>query len=299
MRPTVEFEDASAEQLLHARYRDGAVPAGPWNEVIATILAHRSVRAFLRDPLPEGTLERLVAAAQSASTSSNLQTWSVIAVEHPERKARLAELGAGQQHIEVCPLYLVWCVDHSRLYLAASERQIVLGGLDYLKPFVVGVVDAALAAQNAGIAAESARSRLRLYRGDAQPPRTGRGGAGPAASRYGAVRDVHRLSRSGQTGRHQAASAAIFRPAPRGIQCGGALCSLCRLDTRLRAFQREQGDEGDTVDRAGDQPREIRSIAAWARPHTSSDRSAGISDQVGDMPMPVPWYDDLPYPVHR
>lgn len=155
MRPTVEFEDASAEQLLHARYRDGAVPAGPWNEVIATILAHRSVRAFLRDPLPEGTLERLVAAAQSASTSSNLQTWSVIAVEHPERKARLAELGAGQQHIEVCPLYLVWCVDHSRLYLAASERQIVLGGLDYLKPFVVGVVDAALAAQNAGIAAKS------------------------------------------------------------------------------------------------------------------------------------------------
>ena len=85
--------------------------------------------------------------------------------------------------------------------------------------------------------------------------------------------------------RHQAASAAIFRPAPRGIQCGGALCSLCRLDTRLRAFQREQGDDVDTVDRAGDQPREIRSIAAWARPHTSSDRSAGISDQVGDMPI--------------
>jgi nitroreductase len=143
------------DELLHLRYRDGPAPQGPVSEVIATILSHRSVRAFRRDKLPPGTLERLVAAAQSASTSSNLQTWSVVAVEDPARKARLAELGSGQQHIEVCPLYLVWCVDHSRLHLAASERQMVLAGLDYLEPFIVGVVDAALAAQNAAVALES------------------------------------------------------------------------------------------------------------------------------------------------
>jgi nitroreductase len=152
-------EDA-ARSLLHWRYRDGAAPGGsmskgPWNEVIATILAHRSVRAFLPDPLPEGTLERLVAAASSASTSSNLQTWSVVAVEDPARKARLAELGARQKHIAECPLYLVWCVDHSRLHLAAQERQMVLEGLDFLEPYIVGVVDASLAAQNAAIALES------------------------------------------------------------------------------------------------------------------------------------------------
>ncbi len=141
--------------LIDARYRDGAVAAGPWNETLATILGHRSVRAYLPDPLPEGTLERLIAAAQSASTSSNLQTWSVVAVEDPARKARLAELGSGQKHIVQCPLYLVWCVDLARLRLAAEERQIVLEGLDYLEPFIVGVVDAALAAQNAAIALES------------------------------------------------------------------------------------------------------------------------------------------------
>jgi nitroreductase len=143
------------EALIDAHYRDGAVAAGPWNEVLATILAHRSVRAYLPDPLPEGTLERLVAAAQSASTSSNLQTWSVVAVEDPARKARLAELGSGQKHILQCPLYLVWCVDLARLRLAAGERQIVLEGLDYLEPFIVGIVDAALAAQNAAVALES------------------------------------------------------------------------------------------------------------------------------------------------
>jgi len=143
------------EALIDARYRDGAIAAGPWNAVLATILAHRSVRAYLSDPLPKGTLERLVAAAQSASTSSNLQTWSVVAVEDPARKARLAELASGQRHIVQCPLYLVWCVDLARLRLAAEERQIVLEGLDYLEPFIVGIVDAALAAQNAAVAVES------------------------------------------------------------------------------------------------------------------------------------------------
>ena len=34
MRPTVEFEDASAEQLLHARYRDGAAPAGDEGDTV-------------------------------------------------------------------------------------------------------------------------------------------------------------------------------------------------------------------------------------------------------------------------
>jgi nitroreductase len=141
--------------LWQRRYRDGRAPAGPENDTISTILAHRSVRAFLPDPLPPGTLERLVAAGQSASTSSNLQTWSVVAVEDPARKARLAALGSGQKHIIDCPLYLVWCVDLSRLHLAAGERQMVLEGLAFLEPFIVGVVDATLAAQNAAVALES------------------------------------------------------------------------------------------------------------------------------------------------
>jgi nitroreductase len=143
------------DELIAARYRDGLAATGPWNDVFTTILSHRSVRAFLPAPLPPGTLQRLVAAAQSASTSSNLQTWSVVAVEDPVRKTRLAALGAGQKHIVQCPLYLVWLVDLARLDRVAEERQMALQGLDYLEPFIVGVVDATLAAQNAAVALES------------------------------------------------------------------------------------------------------------------------------------------------
>ncbi len=146
----------SAETLLWQRNRDGvAGPHGQWNDTLATIVNHRSVRAFLPAALPAGTLELLIAAAQSASTSSNLQLWSVVAVEDPERKARLSELAGAQKFIRDAPLLLVWLCDHARLDAIAAERQTPVEGLQYLEEFIVGIVDAALAAQSAAIAAES------------------------------------------------------------------------------------------------------------------------------------------------
>ncbi len=147
---------ADAHALLSQRNRDGAL-AGPtqWNEVLETILGHRSVRGFLPHRLPTGTLELLIAAAQSASTSSNLQFWSVVAVEETERKSRLADLAGQQQFIRDAPLLLVWLVDLSRLDRIAVEHQALVEGTHFLEEFIVGVVDAALAAQSALIAAES------------------------------------------------------------------------------------------------------------------------------------------------
>jgi hypothetical protein len=73
--------DKRVESLLHQRYR-GELPVPiPWNDTLDVLLSHRSTRAYLPDSLPEGTLETLVAAAQSAASSSNLHAWSVIAVE--------------------------------------------------------------------------------------------------------------------------------------------------------------------------------------------------------------------------
>jgi nitroreductase len=147
---------ADAHTLLGQRNRDGAL-ADPaqWNEVLETILNHRSVRGFLPRELPMGTLELLMAAAQSASTSSNLQFWSVVAVEETERKSRLAELAGQQQFIRDAPLLLVWLADLSRLDRIAAARQALVEGTHYLEEFIVGIVDAALAAQSALIAAES------------------------------------------------------------------------------------------------------------------------------------------------
>jgi nitroreductase len=144
-----------AADLLRRRHRVPAAPPPGWNDMLATMLAHRSVRHFRPDPLPPGTLELLVTAAQSASTSSNLQLWSVVAVAEPARKARLAQLAGQQAFIERAPLLLVWLADLHRLEALAAARGAAVEGTQYLEEFVVGVVDAALAVQNALTAAES------------------------------------------------------------------------------------------------------------------------------------------------
>lgn len=139
-----------------ARYRrdDAPVPAA-WNATLNTIFAHRSVRAYLPDALPAGTLETLVTAAQSAPSSSNLQVWSVVAVEDPDRKARLAALAGNQRHIIEAPTFLVWLIDLARLRNLATENGRESGALDFTETFLLGAVDTALAAQNAVVALES------------------------------------------------------------------------------------------------------------------------------------------------
>lgn len=140
---------------LHDRYRDVVDTPIAWNETLDTIVAHRSVRAYRPDPVPPGTVELLVAAAQSAPTSSNLQPWSVVAVEDPARKARLAALAGHQRQILQAPLFLLWIVDHHRLSALGDEVETPSEGLHFLESFLLGSVDTALAAQNAVVALEA------------------------------------------------------------------------------------------------------------------------------------------------
>ena len=149
-------DTARRSAALAARYGAAFIPpAGPWNDTIALLLDHRSVRAYFPDPLPEGTLETLVAAAQSAATSSNMQTWSVVAVTDPARKARLGRLSNNQMFIAEAPLFLAFLADLSRARRIGDAEGVQMGNLAYLETFMVGAIDAALAAQNAVVAAES------------------------------------------------------------------------------------------------------------------------------------------------
>ncbi|MFG1420537.1 nitroreductase family protein [Roseixanthobacter liquoris] len=157
--PAVDPTPASASKagrLLAARYGAAEAPADILlNETIAGLLAHRSVRAFSGRPLPEGLVETLAAAAQSAPSSSNLQTFSLVAVESPATKARLAEIAGGQKHVVEAPLVLVWLADLARLAEIGRREGRATEGLAFLETLFVGIIDAALAAQNALVALES------------------------------------------------------------------------------------------------------------------------------------------------
>lgn len=124
------------------------------NPILDLIHAHGSVRRYKPDPVPASVVETIVAAAQRASTSSNMQTWSVVAVTAKETRSQLAELCGGQKHVAQAPVFLAWCADRYRI----EELNRMRGyrhNAEYLENFLVAAVDAALAAQNAALAAES------------------------------------------------------------------------------------------------------------------------------------------------
>jgi nitroreductase len=158
------FDPRGAAAMFERYRRDDSPKPTQWNDTLDLILAHRSHRNFLHQPLPEGALETIVAAAQSASTSSNLQVWSVVAVEDEARKIRLADLAGGQKHIRDCPLFLVWLCDLARLEHLGREKGRDAAALPYL-----------------GI--ESAAERLRRFRHGRRRSRSRGQGRGQTAPR--------------------------------------------------------------------------------------------------------------------
>ncbi|ANA80691.1 oxygen-insensitive NADPH nitroreductase [Paenibacillus glucanolyticus] len=126
------------------------------NDTLSLLMNHRSIRKYLDKPVSEEQLRAVVAAGQMASTSSNVQAYSIIAVTDQEKKRRLAGLAGNQAYIIECPVFLVWCAD---LYRLKKSTEAHSGDKetyeDSTENFIVATVDAALAAQNAAIAAES------------------------------------------------------------------------------------------------------------------------------------------------
>jgi FMN reductase (NADPH) len=121
---------------------------------IEQIHRHVSVRSYKPDPVPPALVEAIVAAGQRASTSSNLQMWSVVAVVDDGTRQTLAGLCGQQEHIAQAPLFLAWCADLARLECACELRGYSQEA-GYLENFLVAAVDASIAMQNAALAAES------------------------------------------------------------------------------------------------------------------------------------------------
>lgn len=127
------------------------------NDMIKHLQAHRSIRRFKQEEVTAEQLAQIIASAQAASTSSNIQAYSVIGIRNADTKRQLASLAGGQQYVEECPLFLVWCADLHRAQAAVRLHtgDAALQLPQNVETFLVATVDAALAAQNAAVAAEA------------------------------------------------------------------------------------------------------------------------------------------------
>ena len=122
-------------------------------ETIKLMKAHKSVRRFKEQALPQEDLTEILTAAQMASSWKNFQSYSVIVVRSQEKKDTLYEL-VPQEAIRQSAVFLLFVGDlnraekGARLHTDSFQPQ----GVESL---LISSVDAALAGQNALLAAES------------------------------------------------------------------------------------------------------------------------------------------------
>lgn len=121
--------------------------------VLHAMSDHRSVRSFRAEPLDDSTIERAVAAAQCAATSSWIQGYHLIQVTKPEERAHIAALSGDQAQVAEAGAFFAVCGDVRRHQMAAFDA-----GQPYAactETFLLSVIDASLFAQNLTLAFES------------------------------------------------------------------------------------------------------------------------------------------------
>lgn len=124
------------------------------NPTIQNQLNHRSIRKFKDIPLTSEEVNLLVDVARHTSSSSFMQSYSILSVTDPEKKAKVAQIG-NQNYIAECGHLFIMLADQHRNQLIAQEQDTdteVLGSFDR---FFVAATDAILAAQNIMVAVEA------------------------------------------------------------------------------------------------------------------------------------------------
>jgi nitroreductase len=148
-------------------------PNIPLNEYVESQLARSTVRDFTEEALAPGTLEVLLAIAQSASTSGGLQTYSVLALTKQEDKEKLFStmesrnaIGAiDSRNVKVimsAPVFLIWIADLARvdfllnkIYETTPFDAEILKQTSRAEYQLKAIIDATIAAQAFASAAES------------------------------------------------------------------------------------------------------------------------------------------------
>ena len=152
----VQPNEDSLAALAQARYRAPYPLADEkLNETIALMLRHKSIRKYTGEPMSDHDLDLIITAAQSASTSSNTQNWTVIAIRDKAHLKRISDIIGGRDYVENCAVFLVWVADYNRLENVLLDNDVTPAGFGYLEHTLVTFQDIGIASQNALLAAES------------------------------------------------------------------------------------------------------------------------------------------------
>ena len=124
------------------------------NPILQSLFDRKSVRVYEEKPIPAEMKQAILEAAAQAPSAGCQQLYTILDITDPALKEALAENCDHQPFIAKAPLVLVFCADCKKWYDAYLEagctpRTPGVGDL------MLAVTDAAIAAQNAVVAAES------------------------------------------------------------------------------------------------------------------------------------------------
>lgn len=118
------------------------------------LLGRRTIRKYTTDPVGENLLNDILEMGCRASTTGNMQVYSIIITRDDEKKRELAPHHFNQKMITEAPVVLTFCADFNRFNKWCRLRN-AEPGYDNFLSFVTAAIDALLVAQTVCIAAES------------------------------------------------------------------------------------------------------------------------------------------------
>ncbi len=122
--------------------------------MIDTIFQHRSIRKYKPDAVPGDILDKILEAGSKASTTGNMQVYSMIVTTGAELREKLWEAHFRQDMVKEAPVHITFCADFNRFNKWCMQSRAVPGYDNFLS-FFTGAIDALLASQNVVLEAEA------------------------------------------------------------------------------------------------------------------------------------------------
>jgi FMN reductase (NADPH) len=122
--------------------------------MLDTILNHKSIRKYKSDPIDKTILDQILLAGTRASTTGNMQVYSIIVTTDLQLKQRLWDIHFKQEMVMQAPVILTFCADFNRFTKWCDYRK-AKPFYDNFLSFITAAIDAMLAAQNVALAAEN------------------------------------------------------------------------------------------------------------------------------------------------
>jgi nitroreductase len=114
----------------------------------------RTIRKYLPDPVDNNIINEILSDGCRASTTGNMQVYSIIVTKDTEKKKELLPLHFNQKMITEAPVVLTFCADFNRFnkWCRINKAE---PGYDNFLSFITAAIDALLVAQTVCISAEA------------------------------------------------------------------------------------------------------------------------------------------------